>query len=248
MRDQLLTAAAAAIILTACGGGGGSDGSPSTPAPSPSAAGFYTGTTDTNRQTSVLVLDDGRLYSLYSVVGNPSIIAGGVIGTATSSNGTISNGSGLDYNLEGQGVNSVTLSGTYTAKASITATISYANGSKTTFNGKYDSSYDTTPTQAAVTGTFIGQSVTNLGTDPSVTITADANGSITGTGTGCAFTGSIKPHASGNVYDVTINFGAGSCAYPNTAATGVALISGTTMHAELQTPAKAGVLFLGTKQ
>lgn len=246
MRGAILTAAAAAVILTACGGGGGGSSS-STPAPTPSAAGLYTGTTDTNRQTSVLVLDDGRVYSLYAVAGNPNIIAGGVVGTSSSSNGSIS-GSGLDYNLEGQGVNAVNVSGTYTAKASIQAAISYSNGSKVNFTGKYDSSYDTTPTQATVTGTFKGTSATNLGTDPNVSMTADANGSITGTGTGCAFTGSIKPHASGNVYDVTINFGAGSCAYPNTAATGVALLSGTTMRAELQTPAKAGVLFVGTKQ
>jgi hypothetical protein len=196
----------------------------------------------------VLVLDDGRVYSLYSVVGNPSIIAGGVIGSVASSNGTLSNGSGLDYNLEGQGVNAVALSGTYAAKASVSTTIQYNNNTKVAFNGKYDTSYESTPTQATVTGTFKGESVTNLGSDPSVTITADANGSITGTGTGCAFTGSIKPHASGNVYDVTINFGVGSCAYPNTSASGVALVNGTVMHAELQTAAKAGVLFLGTKQ
>jgi hypothetical protein len=196
----------------------------------------------------VLVLDDGRVYSLYSVIGDPSTIAGGVVGSATSSNGTISNGSGLDYNLEGQGVNAVTFSGTYAAKASLNTTITYTNGTKTVFTGTFDSSYNTAPTQAAVTGTFKGSAVTNLGSDTNVTITADANGSISGTGTGCAFTGTIKPHASGNVYDVTLNFGGGSCAYPNTSATGVALLNGSVMHAELQTPAKAGVLFLGSKQ
>lgn len=242
----LITVAAATIVLAGCGGGGG-DGGSSTPAPSPSAAGLYTGTTDSNRQTSVVVLDDGRFYSLYSVVGTPSTIAGAVVGTVSSSNGTLSNGSGLDYNLEGQGVNAVTFSGSYTAKASVTSTIAYTNGTKTAFNGKYDSSYDTPPTQAAVTGTFTGTSTTNLGSDPAVTITADGNGSITGTGTGCAFTGSIKPHASGNVYDVTLNFGGGSCAYPNTSATGIALVSGSVIHAMLQTPTKAGVLFLGSK-
>jgi hypothetical protein len=246
MRGHLLTAAAAAVILTACGGGGSS--SPPAPAPTPSAAGVYTGTTNTNRQASVLVLDDGRVYSLYSPVGNPNLIAGGIIGGISSANGALSNGNGLDYNFEGQGVNAVTISGTYVAKSSMSATLQYSNGAKTTFTGKYDSNYDTTPTQATVMGTFKGTAVTNLGSDPSATITADANGSITGTGTGCAFTGSIKPHASGNVYDVTLSFGAGSCAYPNTAATGVAVVSGSMIRAELQTPAKALVLFLGTKQ
>ncbi|WP_248324131.1 MULTISPECIES: hypothetical protein [unclassified Caballeronia] len=250
MKGQIITAAAAAVILTACGGGGGGGGgSNSTPASTnQSAAGLYTGSTDTNRQTSVLVLDNGRVYSLYSVVGQPSVIAGGVVGTFTSSSNGTSIGTGFDYNLEGQGTESVGVNATYTPRSSLTATIGYPNGAKTVFNGKYDSSYDTTPTQATVTGTFKGTSVTNLGSDSNVAITADANGSITGTGTGCSFTGTIKPHASGNVYDVNLNFGAYPCAYPNTSASGVAVVNNSVMHAILQTGSYAGVLFLGTKQ
>ncbi|MDR5779166.1 hypothetical protein QCE63_06950 [Caballeronia sp. LZ065] len=249
-RHSSVAAASAAIILTACGGGG-SDNSPSTPAPTPSAAGLYTGETDNNRQASVLILDDGRLYSIYSVAGNVNFIAGGVIGAVASSNGKLSNGSGIDDNLEGQGSNAVTLSGAYSAKVSINTTILYANGAKTTFAGAYDPNYDTVPMQATVTGTFKGESMTNGGRDPNVTLTADATGSITGTGAGCTFTGSIKPHASGNVYDLTISFGGGTCAYPNATASGVAVMSGTTMRAELQTlqsPTKAGVLFVGARQ
>ncbi|MDR5833628.1 hypothetical protein [Caballeronia sp. LZ034LL] len=249
-RHAPIAAAAAAIILTACGGGG-SDNGPSTPVSTASAAGLYSGNTDSNRQASVLILDDGRLYSIYAVAGNTDFIAGGVIGAVASSNGKLSNGSGIDYNLEGQGSSAVTLSGAYSAKASLNTTILYANGAKTTFVGTYDPSYDTVPMQATVTGTFKGESVTSGGNDRNVTLTADATGSITGTGTSCSFTGSIKPHASGNVYDLTISFGGGNCAYPNTTASGVAVMTGTTMRAELQTlqsPTKAGVLFVGARQ
>ncbi|KND55766.1 hypothetical protein BVER_00546 [Candidatus Burkholderia verschuerenii] len=104
-----------------------------------------------------------------------------------------------------------------------------------------------TPTQAAVTGTFRGVSLTNLGSD-SATLTADANGVITGSGTNCTFTGTIKPHATGNVYDVTAQFAASSgCAYPNTSASGIGLVSGNGIRALLQTPTNAGVLFIGSK-
>jgi hypothetical protein len=92
-------------------------------------------------------------------------------------------------------------------------------------------------------------SATILGNGNNVTLTADANGSISGSGTNCPFTGTIKPHATGNVYHVTLTFGASAgCAYPNTSASGVGVLSGNQIHAFLQTPSKAGVLFLGTKQ
>ncbi|SAL87393.1 hypothetical protein AWB74_08097 [Caballeronia arvi] len=243
------------VILAACGGGGDGGGGTSSNASAASsqsatAAGQYAGTVN-GRQATVLVLDDGRFYTQYSVAGSPTLIAGVVAGTVTSSGGNLSNGSGTDYNLEGQGANQVTMSGTYSAKQLLKATVAYANGSRADFNGNYDSSYETAPTQTAVTGTFKGTSATNIGTrvgTDTVTLIADANGTVTGSGTNCSFTGSIKPHATGNVYDISLNFGSGSgCAYPNTSATGVGVMSSNQIHAFVQTPSKAGVIFLGTK-
>jgi len=239
------------VALSACGGGGGDNSNASAPAaPTPSAAGQYAGTVN-GRQATVLILDDGRFYTQYSAVGSPTLISGVVAGTVTSSSGNLSNGAGTDYNLEGQGVTNVTLSGTYSAKESLKASVTYGNGAKSDFSGNYDSTYDTVPSQATVTATFKGTSATNIGTrvgTDSVTLTADSNGSITGNGTSCSFTGSIKPHATGYVYDISLNFGSGSgCAYPNTSATGVGVMSGNQIHAFVQTPSKAGIIFLGTK-
>ncbi|MDR5785369.1 hypothetical protein P9281_02210 [Caballeronia sp. LP003] len=238
-------------VLAACGGGGssGSD-APAASSQSATAAGQYAGTVN-GRQATVLVLDDGRFYTQYSVTGSRTLIAGVVAGTVTSSAGNLSNGSGTDYNLEGQGANPIALSGTYSAKQALKATVAYANGAQSDFNGSYDSNYETVPTQTAVTGTFKGTSATDIGTrvgTDTVTLTADANGTIAGSGTNCSFTGSIKPHATGNVYDISLNFGSGSgCAYPNTSATGVGVMTGNQIHAFVQTPSKAGVIFLGTK-
>jgi hypothetical protein len=243
-----LVMAAAAFVLAACGGGGGDDNN-APPVSTVSAAGQYIGTVN-NRQTTALVMDDGRFYTQYSVAGQPNLIAGVVAGTVSSTNGTLSNGHGIDYNLEGQGTNNIALTGSYVAKKSINATVTYATGANSTLNGTYDTTYDTVPTLAAVTGTYRGTSaVPGVGND-TVTLTASATGVITGQGTNCGFAGTIRPHASGNVYDITLTFGTGSgCAFPNTSATGIGVLSNsnTVIHAFVQTPANKGILFLGAK-
>ncbi|WP_143753546.1 hypothetical protein [Caballeronia arationis] len=249
MRTGFLAAAGTSLVLAACGGGGGDSGS-SGPTLGPSAEGLYNGTVN-DRQATVLVTDDGRFYSEYAVAGT-SLIAGVVTGTVVSVSGSLPSGTGTDYNYEGQGTNSVSLSGSYSAKQSIKATIAYSGGVKSAFSGSYDTSYDAAPSQAAVSGTFKGTSATNIGSNvalDSVTLTADAAGNITGNGTNCAFTGTIRPHAKGNLYDVGLTFGSGSgCAYPSSSATGLGVMNGNVIHAFVQTPSKAGVLFVGTKQ
>jgi hypothetical protein len=241
------TAIAAAVILAACGGGGSNNSTPAVSAAS--AEGQYTGNTNTNQAVVATVLDSGKYYAQYSAAGNPAVIAGVVVGTVSSTNGTLSGGGGTDYNLQGAGVTSATLSGTYTAKASINGTVTYSNGAKVTLSGSYDSTYDATPALATAQGNYAGTSVTALGSDV-VILTADASGNITGKGTNCPFTGVIKPHARGNVYDISLTFSTSAgCAYPGTTATGIGLLSSSNkaIHAMLQTPSNAGILFVGTK-
>ncbi|MDR3098716.1 MAG: hypothetical protein LBV73_16790 [Paraburkholderia sp.] len=248
MKTKLIAVAAAAVI-TGCGGGGGSSDTPAAAAPSPSAEGQYIGLTSDNRTITATVLDTGKVYVQYGVAGRPDVIAGVVAGNVTSSNGTLNNGTGIDYNLEGQGTNPVTITGTYSAKKSLDATVTYSNSAKTTANLTYDTSYDTTPTAAAVTGSYSGTSAVAAGTD-AVTLTVDGSGNVSGQGTACRFTGSLRPHASGNVYDIALTFsGDSGCAYPNTTASGIALLSSSqkVVHAMLHTPSNAGILFLGTK-
>lgn len=239
-------AAGAAAVLAGCGGGGGGSSDPA-PAPSPTAAGQYIGFTADNRTTTATVLDTGKVYVQYSVAGQPAVIAGVVAGTVQSSGGTLT-GSGIDYNLEGQGTNAVTLSGSYVAKASLDSTVAYTNGNKSTAHLTYDTTYDIQPTLQAVTGTYSGSSTVELGSD-TVTITVDGAGAITGQGTNCRFTGALKPHSAGNVYDVSVAFsGDAGCAYPNVTATGIALVSsGGVLHAMLQTPSEAGILVLASR-
>jgi hypothetical protein len=243
--QRRLMAAGTAALIAGCGGGG----STSAPAPNPTAAGQYIGLTADNRALTTTILDTGKVYSQYSVAGQPDVIAGVVAGTAQSRSGTLSNGVGIDYNLEGQGTNPVTITGTYAAKQSLDATVAYSNGAKTVAHQTYDTTYDQAPSLQAITGTYSGTSAVAAGSD-AVKLTIDGAGGITGQGTACRFTGTIKPHPTGNVYDITLAFsGDAGCAYPNTTAFGIALFGGAqrVVHAMLQTPANAGILFLGTK-
>jgi len=244
--QRRLIAAGAAVLIAGCGGGGGNT---SAPAPNPTAAGQYIGLTPDNRAVTTTILDTGKVYSQYSVAGQPGVIAGVVAGTAQSSSGTLSNGVGLDYNLEGEGTSPVTITGSYAAKQSLDATVAYSNGAKTATHHIYDTTYDQVPSLATIPGTYSGTSAVAAGSD-AVTLTIDGAGAITGQGTACRFTGTIKPHPTGNVYDITIAFsGDAGCAYPTTTAFGIALFSGSqrVVHAMLQTPANAGILFLGSR-
>lgn len=236
------------LVLAACGGGGGGDSPAPTPTANTTAEGQYIGTTNANQTITATVLDDGRYYAQYSVAGDPGTISGVVAGTVTSSNGTLTNGTGIDYSL-GRAASPVTLTGSYSAKQWLNGTITYSSGTSGTFKTIYDKSYDTTPSLATATGTYSGTSVVSTGQD-SVMLTADSAGRITGHGTNCSFTGTIAPHAKGNVYDISLTFSSDAgCAYTSTTATGIGLInaSGKVIHAMLQTPTKEGVLFLGSK-
>ncbi|KNH09138.1 Large exoprotein involved in heme utilization or adhesion [Candidatus Burkholderia brachyanthoides] len=120
------------IILAACGGGG--NDAPATTTPGVSAAGQYQGTVN-GRHATILILDDGRFYTEYSNPYQSTLIAGVAAGNATSGSGVLSGGSGNNYNLEGQGVSAVSLSGSFIAKQSIKASVAYANGAKSDFTG-----------------------------------------------------------------------------------------------------------------
>jgi hypothetical protein len=246
MKTRLIAAGAAALI-TGCGGGGGGSSTPaSTPVPTPTAAGQYTGATSDNRVVTTTILENGSVYVQYGGQGQPDIFAGTLIGTVQSSGGTLSGGTGTDFNLEGQGANAVTVSGTYTAGQSLDATITYGNGTKVTSHQTHDTYYDQTPTLQAIAGNYSGYARVPGNNDAS-TFAIDATGRISGSSaSGCAFTGTLTPRAVGYAYDVSVQFGAGACAYAGQTATGIAMIwSPKVIHAMVQTSSKAGIALLG---
>ena len=144
----------------------------------------------------------------------------------------------------------MSLSSVFVPKTSISGTATAKTGGSAAFNGAYDTGYDLVPSLAKVAGTYTGDVVSSVGNE-TASLTIASNGSFTGASSGgYNVAGNVATHASGNVYDVSMTFGAG-CVQP----------SGTTLngHAYLDEATKEfytvvsnaattdGVLFMGTK-
>jgi hypothetical protein len=241
------------LILVSCSGGG-SD-SPPTPTPTPapassSAEGLWSGSTNTNRTVAGVVLDDGTYYFLYSVPANPTLIAGMVQGNGTSNNGTLTSANARDFNLEGFGVLSPTLSGSYAERQSLSGSITYSVGGVTTFTSTFDPAYDTTPSLASLTGTYTGQAGSS-GVVQSATVTVASTGVFTGVAAdGCSFTGTATPRVRGNIFDVSITFGGAPCSSAGSTLVGIAYfdVPNNRLYAAAPTGDRTDALiFLGTK-
>ena len=121
MQKHLASILGVALAVTV-GGCSGDNDSNSPPAPAPtasSAEGLYSGSTDTNRTMTNVVLDDGTYYFFYSVPANPALLAGVVQGNGTSNNGSFTSATAKDFNLEGPGVLSATIAASYTERQSL---------------------------------------------------------------------------------------------------------------------------------
>ena len=241
------------LILVSCSGGG-SD-SPPTPTPTPapassSAEGLWFGSTNTNRTAAGFVLDDGTYYVLYSVPANATVIAGMVQGNGTSHNGTFTSANARDFNLEGLGVLSATISGSYAERQSLSGSITYSVGGVTTFTSTFDPAYDTTPSLASLTGTYTGQAGSS-GVVQSATVTMASTGVFTGVAAdGCSFTGTTTPRLRGNIFDVSITAGGAPCSSAGSTIVGIAYfdVPNSRLYAAAPTGDRTNaVIFLGTK-
>ena len=241
-----------AVSLSACSDGGGDNPAPPASASATSAEGLWNGTTNSGRSVAGLVLNDGTYWVLYTLIGNPSVIAGVVQGNSSSQNGSITSSNAKDFNLEGLGsITDASITGSYVMKQSLNGTTIYANnGGQGTFTTTYDTDYDIPPNPALLTGIYSGLTATTGGVE-TVTVTLSAPGSITGSSAnGCQFTGSFAPRSRGNVYDVSITFAGGVCSNGTNTVTGVAFFDAGTKKlysAGLNSTRTNGFIFIGTK-
>ncbi len=246
----LLSALAASTFLVACGGGGGGDEPPPATA-AKSATGLWTGTTNTNRAVTGLVLGDGTYYVLYSVAGSPSVIGGVVQGTGSVSGSTFASTNGRDFNLEGAGVMPVNVTATVDTKQSFSGAVAYANG-PTTFSSTYDRDFEGTPSLAAIAGTYTGNVALSVGVQ-NASVTVSSTGAISGGSTssgGCSITGAATPRSDANAYNVSLTFGAAPCYFAGQTFNGVAYYNAAAKRLYAAAPNGArtdGVLFVGVK-
>ena len=253
MQKHLASIIGLALAVTV-GGCGGDNDSNSPPAPAPiasSAEGLYSGSTNTNRTITNVVLDDGTYYFFYSVPANPALLAGLVQGNGTSSNGSFTSSNAKDFNIERPGVLSATIAASYAERQSLNGSISYPGPSVTTFTSTYDTAYDTTPTLASLAGTYTGQAGSSAQGVQSATVTVTATGAFTAVeADGCTFSGTASPRSRGNIFDQSVTFGGAPCEFPGTTLVGIAFLD--VPNRRLYGAAPAGnrtnaVIFAGTR-
>jgi hypothetical protein len=237
------------VGLSACSGG--SDTSPPSPAPVPaaSAEGLWTGTTNTNRTVTGVVLEDSVYWVLYSAVNDSLTVAGLIQGDSSSQNGVFASSNAKDVNVEGQGTRNATINGRYTMKQSLNGTIFYPNNVQDTFTTAYDSDYELVPDINAVVGTYSGSVAVNETAEVIVSLTGAVSGM---SNTGCTFTGSFSPRTHGNVFDVTVTFGGqATCSNGTDTVNGIGFYDAGARRlysAALNSTKTNGSVFIGTKR
>jgi len=215
-----------------------------------SAEGLYEGYTSSGRYITGIILDDGTFYVLYSIPSSYYYIGGVIQGDVYTNEKFIYSTNAKDFNLEGLGVMQATLSGTFTPKQTISGTLSYTYGEQVDFTASYNNYYELTPSINNITGTYTGTIAFSLGYE-NVSINIFSNGAVSGYGSsGCSVAGYITPRSSGNVYDISVNFGGYPCYFSYQTMNGVVFYDSSTrgLYAALPNSSRTdGILFVGVK-
>lgn len=221
--------------LSACGGGGGSPGPgelppASTPSTSPwGAQGLWKGVADDRRTVTGWTLPDGTYWWLYSKAGNPEMLGGVFQGNFVAMNGSYSSTSGHDFNLELLGVRPLSVTGSYTEKASFggfgVIPAATANGVATSFGITmgYDARYETAARVAEVIGyRFTGAVASPLRNTVSAVLSSTASGSLSIVlddgrlpPDACTLSGTLSTSsASPLIHVVNLTASSGACPFP----------------------------------
>lgn len=248
----LLSVLVTALLVACGGGGGGGSSSSSTAAPTNvSAAGVWTGIAlPSGYEANVVVMPNNTLYSLFGlpISGGLSVI-GVDFGSVTSSGSSFS-GSFKEYLYNNTSITGTT-SGTVVANTSLSGTTSFSNNTTGSYafipltRGGYN--FNTTAVLSTITGSWVGSLLTGVAT----TVTINSNGTLTGSGAGCTFTGTIAPDTSGvNVFATTITYGTG-CPRVGLVETGITLsyitTSGTRQLVSMVSSSSTGGAFFANR-
>lgn len=243
---RLLSLGVTLLFLSACGGGGGGF----EPAEPTAARGLYSGPISNGRALDFVVLGDGTYWGVYSTVADDNLVAGLIQGQGSTSGTAFTSSNGRDFNLEGLGIQNLTLNAEFDEMTSFEGTARYSPSNEVTFTATYDDDFELTPSLASVAGTFSGMAASSGGTE-SATLSISAVGAVTGSGSsGCTFSGTIAPRADGNVYDVSISFNGGTCVNGTATTAGIGVYDATAKQliaAVLNGSRTDGAIFVGTK-
>lgn len=258
VRAWVLSFCAISLLVVGCGGSsssssnfnsGGNNGSTTTTG---QAQGVYSGTTSLNYTFSSIVLPNDKFYAIYGTVSNNTLLLYGMVtGQGKSDAGTYT-ANVTDFFYTG-----VTFSGSidasYVPGSSFDGTYTEP-GTSETYTGTAlpasDFDYNTPASVSDITGTWNG----GLLDGSSATVTITSSGSVSGSDSGCSFSGTVTADNSNkNFFDVSLTFGGSPCLLPNQTATGVGveyLLSDNVTHqliAAVNVATTAGTVFFATR-
>jgi len=211
------------LMLLGCGGssssisgGGGGGGGNS----AGQAQGIYSGTSSNGYSFYTIVLPNDKFYGIYgNISGNVFLLFGMISGQGTSSSGTYT-ASVTDFFYTGA-INSGSITASYVAGSSLSGTLT-ENGTNITFTGTSlpasSFNYNTPASLSAISGTWTGTLLDGMTT----TATISSNGTVSGSSSGCSFSGTVAADSSNkDFFDVSLTFGGSPCALPNQTASGI---------------------------
>ena len=251
----LLPAAALLAALLAVSACGGDDDAPAPPAdttpPVPSAVqGLWTGSTASGRTLSGVVLGDGTYYLRYTAPGAPVLVAGALQGKVRAGATRWSSPDAKDFSLEGSGVQSVAVEGSYTPGAALGGTVTFANGAVTQFQAVYDATYSLPASLDIVAGSYSGSAAWLQGAQDA-TLTIARTGAVTGVVAGCTVSGAVQPRTDANAYSLSVTLGpALPCNGAGQTYIGIAYLDASMRRLHVVAPntaRTAGLLFEGIK-
>ena len=254
---KVLIACAVSLVLAGCGGGGssmssggaGTGGGGNT---SGQAQGVYSGITSNGYSFDTIVLPNDKIYAIYGTTsGNVLLLFGLISGQGTSGSGSYT-ASVSDFFYTGA-TNSGSLTASYVPGSSLNGTLT-ENGTAITFTGASlpasSFNYNTPASLSAISGTWTGTLLDGMTT----TVTINSNGTVSGSSSGCSFSGTVAADSSNkNFFDVSLTFGGSPCALPNQTVSGVRveyLLSDGVTHQLLSagtSGSSAGTVFVATR-
>lgn len=225
-----ISALLACVALAGCGGGSDSPAPAPAPAPvvvGPTAEGVYSGTITGAKNTTgfqLLVLENGDFWTLYGNQTSTQFLVSGIIqGSGASNNGAFTSSNLKDFGVSPSVAGA--LKATYDATAkTITGTVT-AGADTASFNGGPTANSLYNYTIAASLTNIAGSWVTTSTSGETVNVNIAAAGTFSAVGgSGCKFSGTITPRASGkNVFDTKMTFGPAPCGLAGQTASGIAL-------------------------
>ncbi len=211
------------VLLLGCGSGSNESGGGKAESTAGNAQGFYRGLASSGYAFESIVLPNDQFYGIYGTLTATQFVVYGMIsGQGTSGGSTFTAPSVTNFFYTGA-TYSGSLDASFVAGSSFNGSLD-EDGTVTTFTGApfltpaYN--YDMPASISEISGSWSG----SLLNGAAATVTISDSGEISGSSSGCSFSGTATQDSSNkNFFNVILTFGGSPCVLPNQAASGIGI-------------------------